>query len=157
MEKIIIRFAEKDDYENVEKIMKQVQNLHINWRPDIYKECETVLPFELFLAEIEKGTIVVAEADGKIAGVLSFMQRRIESVTHVTRKVVFIDSIAVDENFRGRGIGTKLLDFAKDIAQKMNCDGVELQVNAKNSAAMEFYKKFGFTEKSVNLELLSYK
>ena len=30
----------------------------------------------------------------------------------------------------------------------------ELQLNAKNSAAYEMYKKYGFTEKSINMELL---
>ena len=34
---IEIRFAEEKDYNQVEKIMKQVQKMHTEWRPDIYK------------------------------------------------------------------------------------------------------------------------
>lgn len=28
--------------------MEQVQQMHIDWRPDIYKYSETVLPLEIF-------------------------------------------------------------------------------------------------------------
>lgn len=33
----VIRKAELDDYEQVLKIMNQAQQLHVEWRPDIYK------------------------------------------------------------------------------------------------------------------------
>ena len=36
-----------------------------------------------------------------------------------------------------------------------NMDGIELQVNARNGAAYEMYKRYGFTEKSINMELLA--
>lgn len=42
----------------------------------------------------------------------------------------------------------------KDLKKEKHFDGIELQVNAKNVAAYEMYKKYGFTEKSINMELL---
>jgi len=42
----------------------------------------------------------------------------------------------------------------KDLKKEKHFDGIELQVNAKNVAAYEMYKKCGFTEKSINMELL---
>ena len=35
---IIIRPAATSDFDSVVHIMNQVQALHVNWRPDIYKE-----------------------------------------------------------------------------------------------------------------------
>ena len=35
---IIIRPAETSDFNSVVHILNQVQALHVNWRPDIYKE-----------------------------------------------------------------------------------------------------------------------
>lgn len=35
---IIIRPAETSDFDSVVHIMNRVQALHVNWRPDIYKE-----------------------------------------------------------------------------------------------------------------------
>ena len=77
-----------------------------------------------------------------------------ESPAHVTRKVIFIDTMAVDEKYRGMGVGHKMFDFIKQMKQEKNMDGIELQVNAKNNSAYEMYKKCGFTEKSINMELL---
>lgn len=42
----------------------------------------------------------------------------------------------------------------KEIKAEKNLDGIELQVNAKNKAAYEMYRSYGFTEKSINMELL---
>ena len=42
----------------------------------------------------------------------------------------------------------------KEIKAKKNLDGIELQVNAKNKAAYEMNCNYGFTEKSINMELL---
>lgn len=66
-----IRYAKPEDYPAVENIMQQVHDLHIAWRPDIYKECNPVLPQEEFLDATDKDMFVVAEADGAVVGVLS--------------------------------------------------------------------------------------
>lgn len=82
------------------------------------------------------------------------MFRHVESPSHVTRNVIFIDSMAVDENYRGMGIGHLLFEKVKQIKEQKHFDGIELQVNAKNKAAYEMYSKYGFTEKFINMELL---
>ena len=46
------------------------------------------------------------------------------------------------------------MDHAVKIKERKGFDSVDLQVNAKNRDAYEFYKHYGFSEKSVNLELL---
>ena len=64
------------------------------------------------------------------------------------------DTMAVDENYRGMGIGHHFFEMLKNLKKEKHFDGIELQVNAKNVAAYEMYKKYGFTEKSINMELL---
>ena len=71
-----------------------------------------------------------------------------------TRDVLFIDVMVVDEAYRGQGIGHQLFDSLKELAKERQVDGIELQVNARNRAAYEMYTKYGFTEKSINMELL---
>ena len=72
----------------------------------------------------------------------------------LTRDVIYIDTMAVDENYRGMGIGHHFFEMLKYLKKEKHFDGIELQVNAKNVAAYEMYKKYGFTEKSINMELL---
>ena len=68
--------------------------------------------------------------------------------------MIFVDDLAVQEEYRGHGIGTKLLTAVKEKVRAEQLDGLELQVNARNTAAKRMYEKFGFTEKSINMELL---
>lgn len=151
---IHIRNAEIDDYKTVEAIMKQAQQLHINWRPDIYKYSDVVLPLEIYEQAVNDKTFFVAKYGEHVAGILFIQYRHIENPVQVTRDIIFIDSMAVDENYRGRGIGHAFFDFLKELKDQTGCDGIELTVNARNEAARKMYADCGFTEKSINMELL---
>lgn len=152
--KIHIRNANPEDYKFIESIMKQVQQMHIDWRPDNYKYSKTVLPLEIFEQAVNDETFFVAEYEGTIAGVLFIIYRHIENPVQVTRNIIFVDSMAVDEKYRGKGIGHAFFDFLKELKNKKGCDGIELQVNAKNKTACKFYSDYGFTDKSITMELL---
>ena len=153
---IRIRNATTNDYGSVIKIISQVQDMHVEWRPDIYKYNDNLITKEEFEKIVENNTFFVAENENKkIVGVLEIIFRHIESPAHVTRDVIFIDTMAVDEKYRGLGVGHKMFEFLKMMKIEKNMDGIELQVNARNRAAYEMYKKYGFTEKSINMELLA--
>lgn len=151
---IPIREAQPGDYPAVEAIMKQVQQLHVGWRPDIYQYSETVLPYDVYEQAVREKTFFVAEYEGHVAGILFIVYRHIENSSQVTRNVIFVDSMAVDEADRGKGIGHAFFDYLMQLKKQKGYDGIELQVNAKNKAAYEMYAKYGFTEKSINMELL---
>lgn len=152
---IDIRNARLEEYEAVERIMKQVQRMHVEWRPDIYKYGEAVLTFEAYEQAVKEGTLFVAECEARVAGMLLIVYRHIENQNQVTRNIIFVDSMAVDEKYRGRGIGHAFFEFLKGLKIQKGCDGIELQVNAKNEAAYKMYKDYGFTDKSINMELLT--
>lgn len=151
---IQIRSAEIDEYKTVETIMKQAQQLHINWRPDIYKYSEVILPLEIYEQAVNDKTFFVAEYGEHVAGILFIEYRHIENPVQQTRNIIYIDSMAVDEKYRGRGIGHAFFDFLKELKDQTGCAGIELQVNAKNEAARKMYADCGFTEKSITMELL---
>ena len=144
---MIIRKAIEDDYDQVEKIMKQVHQLHVEMRSDIYKSVETVLPQDRFLSHIHNDEIIVAIRDNQVVGVLIYLTRMITGGP-------VIDSMAVDEEYRGQGIGHQLFDYIQKVCYEKDYDGIELQVNAMNTSAKKMYESYGFTEKSINMELL---
>ncbi len=150
----VVRSAVKADFEAVRRIMGQVQEMHVEWRPDIYRLNENFFTEEMFEELFESGRFYVADMDGAVVGVLGIDYRHIETPAHVTRDVVFIDSMAVDSEYRGKGIGHLFFDKVRELKRERNADGVELQVNARNRAAYEMYRSCGFTEKSINMELL---
>ena len=60
---IQIRLAKKTDYETVISIMSQVQDMHVEWRPDIYKHNENLITRDVFEKILENDTFYVAESD----------------------------------------------------------------------------------------------
>ena len=150
---VIVRLPKLQDYERVSQIMDQVQQLHVEWRPDVYKPASPLITMDMFEAILKDGNWYVAEADGVVVGVLEFMKRHVESPAQVTKDVLFISTMAVDEKYRGKGIGHLFFEKVKQLKQEKGYDTIELQVNAKNRLAYEMYRKYGFTEKSINMEL----
>lgn len=153
MEKVFIRLANENDYDAVEAIMKQVQQLHIDWRPDLYRMGDVVFPHKMYIDAVKNETFIVAEIEEKIVGFLFYQLVHIENENQVSRNVMFIDSMGVDELYRGKGIGHQLFAYVKGIKQEKNIDKIELQVNARNIRAREMYEKYGFQEKAVTMEL----
>ena len=149
-----IRPARAEDYPEFERIMQQVQRLHVDLRPDIYRSVETALPRDEFMMMLREGAAFVAEVEHGVAGVLCLAFRHVRSERQVPRDVVFVEVMAVDERRRGMGVGRAFVDFLRALKTEKGLDGIELQVNARNGRAMEMYRKRGFTPKSVNMELL---
>ena len=57
---------------------------------------------------------------------------------------IYIDTIAVSENFRGKGIGTEILDYLiEELANKQN-KTLGLLVDFTNPNAKKLYERKGF-------------
>ncbi|NMD38491.1 MAG: hypothetical protein GYA87_07420 [Christensenellaceae bacterium] len=59
-----------DDYDMVVKIMNQVQQMHVEWRPDIYKPNKNLISIAEFKEAILSNTFYVAEIEEKVVGIL---------------------------------------------------------------------------------------
>jgi ribosomal-protein-alanine N-acetyltransferase len=57
-----------------------------------------------------------------------------------------INKIATHPDFRGRGLGRRLLEDAIEQARGRTAKSVVLEVRLSNVSAIDFYKSFGFTE-----------
>ncbi|MCF0142598.1 MAG: ribosomal protein S18-alanine N-acetyltransferase [Parasporobacterium sp.] len=53
-------------------------------------------------------------------------------------------SIAVDEELRGMGIASELLDIAYDMCRERGVNRIHLEVRESNTAAINLYEKEGF-------------
>ena len=84
----IIRNAQMSDYDSVVRILNQGQALHINWRPDIYKPNDALLPKAVFEEIVKGDTFYIAENEGNVIGILELIFRHIESPAQVTRDIV---------------------------------------------------------------------
>jgi GNAT superfamily N-acetyltransferase len=59
---------------------------------------------------------------------------------------MFVNALAVDDDYRGRGIGTRLLGAVEQHARSAGFDRLSLHVWADNLAARKLYSALGFLE-----------
>lgn len=86
--------------------------------------------------------IVVAEEDGRI--VSSCVCVIIPNLTHEQRPYAFVENVITDEAYRGKGLATQCLEYAKDIAVKENCYKMMLLTGSKNPKTLDFYRNAGY-------------
>ena len=60
-----------------------------------------------------------------------------------------IGSLVVAEPFRGRGIGTALIEALTNAASKLGAEQVEIGVDKGNEQVLELYRRLGFTPHKV--------
>ena len=58
----------------------------------------------------------------------------------------WINYLAVQPDFQGRGYGKQLMDYAENELRKLGCPKVNLQIRKGNNKVLSFYKKLGFAE-----------
>lgn len=92
--------------------------------------------------------VLVAETDRGVIGMIT-LQRLIS--TAMGTYVGTIEDVIVTQEYRGSGIGTKLLDAAINEADERGCSRLALSVDLRNTKAIEFYKNKGFDTSHMGL------
>ena len=124
-----------------EGLMKLYMQLHDN---PFHKKDERVLAiWERILADPDHH-VIVYEEDGKI--VSSCVCVIIPNLTHGQRPYAFIENVITDEKYRGRGLATACLDFARDIAVRENCYKIMLLTGSKKESTLRFYERAGYNK-----------
>lgn len=145
----MVRFAEEKDIVRVNELRKQVNDIHVNNRPDHFKEgfCKELQDYVLVLLNGENSNIIVVERDGFICGMACVEYiRKPESAYSKARDFYHVQEIAVDEAFRRKGVASELFEFMKKDAKERNLSKIELDVWRFNDSAIEFYEAVGFNE-----------
>ncbi len=148
-----IRYASYEDYAQVEKIALEIQQIHVDFRPDIYKAVAEVIGAEAFRDLSAKQAVIVAEIDGKVVGYAVYYLRNVKLPIMHERKVFYIDAIAVSSLCRSQGIGTQMVFFLTEIARSNGCSSLELSVSSLNRDAIRWYEKLGMRTKSIYMEM----
>jgi len=91
-------------------------------------------------------TFLVADMEGKVAG---YIMCRMEYGLSMTKrfglaKKGHVISVAVLEEYRNKGIGTKLIHDAIEEIRKESGKECYLEVRITNEGAIELYKRIGF-------------
>lgn len=157
MTNINIRAATVDDLEALTVLNCEVQSLHHQLRPTIFKapKPEEIQENLYGCLQSEIMRIEVAEETfGKIVGyVLVTTKPTKESWSVHVEKYLMIDQLCVTEQYRRKGIGRLLLKKVKEVALTQGVRTIELSVWCQNSTAYRFFKGNGYREKEMRMEM----
>jgi len=95
--------------------------------------------------------LIVAEKDGEIIGTLQITFT--PSISFQGGKRATVESVRVDEKYRGQGIGKELMRWAIERARKENCVAMQLTTNAERTDAHRFYENLGFRASHTGMKL----
>lgn len=154
---MIIRRADKKDTDQILDLLSEVLELHANVRPDLFVSGSTKYSEEELMDIIydDNRPIFVAAEDDKVLGyVFCEVKYQPESRFMKSFKYLYIDDLCVEQSERGKRIGQKLFEFAKEYARQIGCFEITLNVWEGNDVAKEFYEKMGMKVKKNNMELV---
>ena len=82
---------------------------------------------------------VAENSDNKIIGYVTYFYAYYTWVG----KSLYMDDLFVKQEYRGNGLGTRLIRKVIDFAKKENCNRLRWQVSEWNRPAIDFYKSLG--------------
>lgn len=145
----MIRFAEEKDLDRINELRKQVNDIHVEGRPDMFKPGFGVelREFAKVILNGENSDIIVAERNGEICGMVcvDYVNKPETPFSHA-RNFYHVQEIAVDVNHRRKGVAKELLEFMVADAKKRGLSRIELDVWEFNELAIEFYQAVGFRQ-----------
>lgn len=150
-----IRKAEINDLQKIDKLLYEVQKVHSDARPDLFKKGAKKYTDEQLKGIIanEMTPVFVFENGDDILGyAFCVFKQQLNDNTLTPIKTLYIDDLCVDESARGQHIGTKLYEFVIDFAKKSDCYNVTLNVWADNTNAVKFYRSIGMQIQKIGME-----
>ena len=97
------------------------------------------------LSEPRLGAGWIATSNGSVVGYLLAVY--VFSLEHLGITAE-IDEFFVLSAHRGRGIGAELLKAAECEFRRVGCTNVSLQLSLRNNSARDFYRRYGYAERS---------
>ncbi|GIN74886.1 hypothetical protein J14TS2_53610 [Bacillus sp. J14TS2] len=159
---INIRRVNKEDYPNGKKVIYQyssdqyydisIMEKESGWSFDLsamnfkekFEKYEEANIFDESLPQLE---CYVAELHDDEVGVISFTHEKWNNVLR-------IQDLHVKKSMQAKGIGSRLMNYAKRCGKEIGVRAIVLETQTSNFSAIKFYRKHGF--KLTGFDLLSY-
>ncbi len=151
----LVRRAAEKDIPSLMELLKQVNKVHYDGRPDLFKLETKYSPDELskIIADNDTPVFVCEGEGGKVLGHGFCVMQRPENTRLLTDILtLYIDDICVDKSARGMHVGEAIYEHIIEYARSNGCYNVTLNVWSCNPGAMKFYEKMGLVPYKVGME-----
>lgn len=153
----MIRLATEKDIPKIGELLSQVDLVHHNGRPDIFKIGRKYSDAELkeLLKDTGRPILVSVDENNEVMGYcFCIYQQHINNSVLTDIKTLYIDDLCVDEKLRGKHIGKELYESAVKLAKENGCYNLTLNVWSCNPSAMKFYEAQGLIPQKIGMELI---
>jgi RimJ/RimL family protein N-acetyltransferase len=146
---IIIREAKLDDAEqllaHITAIAAEPGSQILLWPGELQLTIDQEQNWISANLAAENSTVLVAESEGKIVGVLSCRGGEQKGTRHTTTL-----GISVREGWRNKGVGRALMERAIAWAKETGViTRIQLEVTASNASGIHLYEKLGFEKEGL--------
>lgn len=149
-----IRRATLTDIDDINKLLYEVHKVHSDKRPDLFKvgsKKYTNEELAKIIVDDNRPIFVYVDNDDILGYAFCvFIKNNSNSLTDIL--TLYIDDLCVDENARGKKVGTSLYNYVLQFAKDAGCYNVTLNVWACNNSALKFYEKCGLSVQKIGME-----
>lgn len=96
--------------------------------------------------------MIVAKEDEEIVG-FAYVNIH-QDIFEKCKPYMTIWSVRVKENYRRKGIGTKIFKYIEDLARKLDCSFICLIAEEDNIGANEFYKSLDYCKQNGYVKII---
>jgi ribosomal protein S18 acetylase RimI-like enzyme len=151
-----IRAARHNDVEACFELFREVQEMHVAERPDLFKPPALDDNFRRLVADAidaEHKGILLAWHGERAVGILIYEFTRLDptGVYLIDRPILWLESIGVTATYRGKGCGKAMLDLARRIAAEVGVEDLALEAWHFNDAARAWFERQGFQAHSMTM------
>lgn len=142
-----IRFAKREELEEVNVLRKQVNDIHAAGRPDIFRAgfTDELRDYVYEIFEDENKDIVIAIENGEICCMAVINEiHKPSNPFMLERSFLDVDEFCVKDTFRRKGIAGQMIVYIKSIAKERGLQKLELNMWEFNEEALAFYEAAGF-------------
>lgn len=154
-----IRRAMAGDLTGVNKLLFEVEDIHRQGRPDLfrpgakkYSDAELLVLFKDDSAPV---FVAVDEESGAVLG-YAFCKMEVHENEQAMqdRRTLYLDDLCVDERERGKHVGRSLYQHVLEYARSRGCYNITLHAWECNPKALAFYRHLGMKPLYTALEAI---
>lgn len=150
-----IRMVQEKDIDRMLELLRQVNLVHHEGRPDLFK-VNTKYSKEQLKDIINDGNtpiLVATNQDDVLVGYAFCIFKQYKDDNILTDvKTLYIDDLCIDETCRGQHIGKNLYNAVISFAKEHNCYNITLNVWSCNPNAVKFYEHCGLVPQKITME-----
>ena len=153
--RLMVRRADKNDISRIIQLLHQVDMVHHEIRPDLFKPNTTKYNEQQLEALLsDDGTPVFVFDNGEVLGHAFCLITEVRNDKLLQDiKTLYIDDICVDEKARGNHVGKALYEYVRDYAKSIGCNNITLNVWEGNDPALSFYRNMGMKVQKTTMEI----